>query len=116
MDTEVQCKARDLNHAQRGVLIVHVTGKQTATRGCKTTYSLMTRGLIRYVGAKGESNSPRPTHTVITEEGREVVCAVLGEYADALVASSEFLEKISAPSIVGLDRQLALAKLMTPTR
>lgn len=48
-----------------------------------TRNALLHRGLIRY--SVSEMINPKPTGTVLTEKGREIVCAVLAHYADQLV-------------------------------
>jgi hypothetical protein len=73
--------------AQRDFLIEHVNGLQTIDVGedTRTRTALFARDLIRYVGA-GRSTE-RPHFTALTDLGREVVCSILGDYADALVKS-----------------------------
>ena len=119
MLTEHQYKAADLSRAQREVLIVHALGPQPVQRSDvqrsdngRTGIILMRRGLIRYTGPDGKCGGSRPTHTLLTEDGRQVVCAILAEYADALVASAEFLKTIKAPMIAEAGRERVLAKLL----
>ena len=72
---------------QRDFLIEHVNGAQTIDVGedTRTRTAMFARDLIRYVGAGKDGE--RPHFTALTELGREVVCSILGDYADALVKS-----------------------------
>jgi hypothetical protein len=74
-----------LSASQRSVLVDHVDGEVgvvvAAYRNLQARNSLIRIGLLR----TAIPNAPRPRSTVLTEEGRRVLGAVLGEYADALV-------------------------------
>ena len=50
--------------------------------------ALISRELLRH-----DNTSTPPRYTVMTERGREVVCVVLAEYAEALIAAGA-LEKM----------------------
>ena len=111
--TPAQSKAADLATKPRELLVEHVKGFVPLVRGPLeiTRGALLRRGLVRY--KYSGSTSRFPVATVLTEEGREVVCVILGQYADSLIAAADFLERVASPPIVvGLERELALAKLM----
>ena len=119
MLTPAQRKAADLSTAQREVLITHALGQQPVNRGDKgrTCVVLMRHSLIRYVNANGQSVAYAPTHTILTDFGREVVCSILADYADALIAARKFLETVKAPPIVALPHdEIELARLMATPR
>jgi hypothetical protein len=75
--------ANVLSKAQRDSLIAHIDHPQPVNcRGPEfvTKLSLLERRLLR-----GEHpDMTRPQYTRLTELGREVVCAILGDYADKL--------------------------------
>lgn len=105
--TNAEYKASCLSNDMRGKLVAHAPGPQYLIVGCPTTYALMRRGLIRYPSR----NKITPSHTMLSDEGRAVVCVILGQYADALTAAADFLDRISSsPPVVERNRELALAK------
>ncbi len=94
-----------LSSHMRDVLIDHLDGREVPImrvselqgfRGAaggdrlRTTQALLSRGLLKTNGARSASyavqqHQKAPTHTTITEAGRRELCALLGEYADAIV-------------------------------
>jgi hypothetical protein len=68
---------------QRDLLIAHIDGPQLLAIGPETSTrtALIDRKLLRF----DTYASLRPKNTIITALGREVLCAILGDYADALV-------------------------------
>ena len=94
-----------LSSNMRDVLIDHLDGREVPImrvselrgfRGAaggdrlRTTQALLSRGLLKTNGARSASyavqqHQKAPTHTTITEAGRRELCALLGEYADAIV-------------------------------
>lgn len=101
---------------QRDLLIEHAKGPHPITRGMPieaTRQVLVNLHLVFWANATGDVVRMSPTHTALNELGRETVCIILGQYADAIVSSQDFLEKMAAPSIMAdLDRELALARIM----
>ena len=85
--------ARSLSNNQRNTLIDHVLGpqqfyarqyEQPERNIRQTKQSLLNYKLLR--PTPGKEASVRPPELMLTELGREVVCFVLGEWADKLVA------------------------------
>ena len=78
--------ANHLTKTQRDCLIEHVHGPQPFHTNVirQTKQSLVETRLLR--PPNGENMALRPTELMLSELGREVVCIILGEYADALVA------------------------------
>lgn len=124
--TPAQHRAIDMPHQMRELLMEHAAGpspirRNGNERGCdqeRTRQGLMRRNLVRYVNLQNPSSLP-PTHTILTEDGREVVCIVLGHYVDAILRSRAFLEKMEAKpasNAAQSSRELALAKVMATTR
>ncbi len=94
-----------LSSNMRDVLIEHLDGREVPImrvselrgfRGAaggdrlRTTQALLSRGLLKTNGARStayavQQHQKAPTHTMITEAGRRELCALLGEYADAIV-------------------------------
>jgi len=76
---------RNLRHSQTEVLIAHVDREVPINRlapwELPARYSLIKMGLLRSIptGAK------RPRATTLSEAGREAVCFILAQYADALM-------------------------------
>jgi len=105
-----------LKVAQRDLLIEHANGPNPIDRSSPREGSrvvLKRHGLIFWSNAMGNHNVSAPTHSALTELGRETVCCILGQYADSLVQHRKFLERVASPSIlVGIDREIALARLM----
>ena len=80
--------ARNLTIIQRNCLIAHVNGPQPfLTNDARPTKrSLIEYGLLR-APCGGQPRVSRPKELVLSELGREVVCIVLGQYAEALIAA-----------------------------
>jgi hypothetical protein len=94
--------ANQLSRQQRDCLILHLDNPQSIKRGPEftTAYSLMYRDLLR-------GDAPNfPRFTLLTELGREVLCAVLGDYADALVRAEIIAVEELQPSVPA-DTQFA---------
>lgn len=85
-----------LSSKMRDVLIDHLDGAAVpiikiselsgldASRGADrhiTTRALILRGFLKH----NSNRAKVPTHTLITEAGRAELCALLGEYADAIM-------------------------------
>ena len=81
----VRAIANKLSKQQRDFLIDHIDGPHPISQGYETFVrnALEARGLVCF----DLPQSLRPKTTIITELGREIVCAILGDYADALVRS-----------------------------
>jgi len=79
--------ARSLSNIQRSSLVEHAPGPQRyfTDTDRKTKQSLVDAGLLRPTAR--ENQAKFPPELVLSELGREVVCFILGDYADALVAS-----------------------------
>jgi hypothetical protein len=105
-----------LKVSQRDLLIEHANGPNQIDRSSPREGSrvvLKRYDLIFWTNSKGNHNVSAPTHSALTPLGRETVCCILGQYADSLVAHRTFLERMASPSIMaGLDRELALARIM----
>lgn len=75
----------NLSASQRALLIAHIDGPvelSVADRHLMRTRLTLTRaGLL----LGHPHNSPRPRKTALSDAGKQAVCAVLGEAADALV-------------------------------
>ena len=83
--------AHGLTKLQRDVLIAHVRGPQlfiAAHKYTPTTIGLMSKGLIHGFGMI------KPHHTTLTVLGREVVCIVLGDYADRLLLEKDYEDRL----------------------
>jgi hypothetical protein len=85
--------ARSLSNIQRNVLIDHVLGpqlfyaqqyEQPGRNIRQTKQSLLDSKLLRPI--TGKETSVRPPKLELTLLGREIVCIILGEWADRLVA------------------------------
>ena len=94
-----------LSSNMRDVLIDHLDGREVPIvrvselkgfRGAaggdrlRTTQALLARGFLKTNGARSsayavQQHQKAPTHTTITEAGRRELCALLGEYADAIM-------------------------------
>ena len=81
--------ARRLSRSQRNILINHVMGEQPFIVGPETAtvQSLMTLKLL-----KGDKTL-NPKNTSLSYLGREVVCVVLAEYAEALLRAGPDYEQ-----------------------
>src|SRR5882672_1877613 len=74
---------KEFTAPQRDMLIDHIDGalEVSTTRLVQVRRSLLARKLIRPY----PPGATRPRRTVLTEEGRNAACRILGECADALV-------------------------------
>ena len=85
-------EAHRLSRIQRDLLIEHCVGPQLYIAGSSWGTSillLMQRGLL-----KGDIPG-KPHFTELTTLGKQVVCTVLGEYADALTkAGPDYKERL----------------------
>lgn len=108
--SHAQIVAAGIAHRGREYLISHVNGPRPIINGYRETTrrSLVNNKILQY----WPPNTTRPKETRLTEFGRQIVCIVLGNYADALTEAKDFLEKLSAPPIIPDDREMVLAKLM----
>lgn len=104
--TEAQDKAGLLSHDMREKLVAHAAGPRQLVVGCRTTKALQGRGLIRYPSR----NKITPSETMLTEQGRQVVCVILGQYADALTAAKDFLERFASQPIAAAFDRVATIK------
>lgn len=81
--------ANKLSACQRAVLIEHVPAKMPVSNEIDAAAALRRSTLAALTGAGlvclDRKGTMRPRFTMLTELGREVVCCVLGQYADALV-------------------------------
>ncbi len=70
----------------RDSLTAHANGPQPIVVGPESSSrsALISRGLVRY-DLPGNVPTRRPHRTALTDLGREVLCVMLGDYADALV-------------------------------
>jgi hypothetical protein len=98
-------EAARLSRSMREMLVAHVRENQPIdyTIGSvenlvrRSSESLQVRGLI---SPEGHGNKINPTSTVLTDLGREVVCHVLGEYADGLVTAGV----LDHPQVIRINR------------
>lgn len=114
--------ANGLLKSSRDLLINHIDGPVPLTihgneRGPRN--ALLARSLIAF--PRGGMTTPNSTH--ITNLGREVLCCILGDYADALVRAGVLenvqpivlkkLPKVEGPDLFGLvaatEQESALA-------
>ncbi len=75
-----------LSKLQREFLIDHVDGVRPFIDQQienMTRESMIARGLVRY-HPQSRSHLGRPDGTALTNDGREALCTILGQYADAL--------------------------------
>jgi hypothetical protein len=90
----------------RELLIDHLDGAEVALRAPSAlkgmaahaaaarytlTMALIGRGWLRQMGSQA-----RPTHTVITERGRDALAELLADYADALARAADFRDRLDA--------------------
>jgi hypothetical protein len=77
--------AYELRHSQRDLLIEHVDGSVDVpvpvyiNERTSARLGLIQKGLLR------ADRGPRPTKTIITEDGRMVLAFVLADYAETLL-------------------------------
>ncbi len=89
---------QDFSVAQREVLIEHVDGwfpfeRQGYCSRNKTVSCLIARGLLSFHnGERGGWVGERPRQTFLTVLGREVLCALLADYADVLSRARSFAD------------------------
>lgn len=87
--------ARQLSRTQCDFLIDHIDSAHPLRHDNnedRTRSALISRNLIRYEYAPTIVGRPRAT--VLTQLGREVVCIVLGQYADALERARERIGRL----------------------
>ncbi len=101
--------ARSMPKAQRDLLLRHIDGPQLLAIGPETytRNALVLRNLLRF----DNPNNLRPHATLITDLGRETVCIILSDYADALVRAGVLenvqpivlkkLPKVEGPDLFG---------------
>lgn len=110
--------ADDLSAAQKEYLVDHLDGQRPlANRNAhevRTRGSLLARGFIHHK----ETITSRPTATVLTDKGRDALCAILAEYAEQLLrAEQEFLKRPVQPkAATSIERETLLRNLMTLRR
>lgn len=82
MTKSVEATVASLSFAQCEYLLFHVDHAVAVQRSnFKTLPSLLRLGLIQ----SDVPNCPRPRYTILTDFGRQAVCMLLANYADALV-------------------------------
>lgn len=112
--TALRLAAADLSIQMRELLIEHVDKPAVELNVIdgnrrRVILALVQRGLLRYCTPDGDCLRPglggvvaRPMATQISPDGREVLCALLAEYADAIVragfAVDHLLSGINAPA------------------
>ena len=84
--------ARRLSNPQRRHLIALIDGPQPYIecihRGERwVRVKLFERGLLRHCTATGHSVTASMSFYCLSDDGRQVVCAILAEYAEALIAA-----------------------------
>ena len=101
--------ARSMPKAQRDLLIRHINGPRPLAIGPEiyTRNALVLRNLLRF----DNPQNLRPRATLLTDLGRETVCIILGDYADALVRAGVLesvrpivlkkLPKVEGPDLFG---------------
>ena len=84
---------KNMPKLQRDYLVDHACGPRpiVVSENSASREALMDRRLIRT-----PAHTERPAYTELTDLGREVLCTILADYADALV-KAELLQ--SAPTI-----------------
>ena len=97
--------ASNLSAGQRERLIAHIRGPQTIDYRTGPEENLIRRAVVALLGKGLVRNDTyggaiRPKHTLLTELGREVVCHVLGDYADGLVTAGVLEE----PPLIQITR------------
>ena len=98
--------ARLLSNIQRNCLIDHVPGPQPfhADTARQTKVCLVDLKLLGQLdGMRNEA--ARPAELKLTELGREVVCIILGQYADALVSCGVLYEPLTEPELQAAIRE-----------
>jgi hypothetical protein len=104
--------ANRLSKQQRDCLIQHIDYPQPIKRGpeFQTAFCLMYRNLLR-------GDYPQfPRSTSLTELGREVLCTVLGDYADALFRTHLIEIETSAEPILPPHIQAAINSAFQPPK
>ena len=90
--------AHELSFTSRDLLIEHVDGSNDVpvpvyvTERCAARNGLIAKGLVR------PDRKERATKTIITDDGRQVLAYVLGDYADALIRAG--YSGLASPVIV----------------
>lgn len=112
-----QVVARKLSKAAAELLLEHVDGTsfvealiRTDTTMPRVRLGLIAAKLIRYT-----QYGPRPKATMITEDGRAVLCFVLADYAEILTAAGYAVAPARPTAIAATARALA-SDLLRPGR
>jgi hypothetical protein len=108
------CIADYLSAAQKEYLVDHLDGQRALVNRnaheVRTRGSLIARGFIHHK----ETITSRPTATVLTDKGRDALCAILAGYAEQLLRAEEnFLKRPVQPKA---ERETLLKNLMTLRR
>jgi hypothetical protein len=107
--------AHKLSAAQKEYLVDHLDGERSITN--RNTNEIRTRGalLSRHFIHHKETITSRPTATVLTDKGRDALCAILGEYAEQLMRAQEvFLKRPVYPkAATSVERETLLRNLMS---
>src|SRR5271156_4079611 len=79
-------EVRRLSQRQRDLMIAHIDREVDVIM--KNNHLAPVRNSLMRIGMlKGATQGDRPRATVLTERGRQVVCIILGQCADALMQS-----------------------------
>lgn len=91
--------AKNLTVAHRTLLIRHIDQRLPLDRRSENhaRRTLITKEFIKFTQVSGAASTKFPTHTILTDLGRIVVCAVLTEYAEAIISAADFLERMGSP-------------------
>lgn len=96
-----------ISMVQAEFLIDHIDAVRPITANsleASTRNSMLARKLIRFTD--GIIN---PKGTVLTDKGREVVCAILGHYADQLVRTRVLTERVNIQKMTEEEIRAAIA-------
>lgn len=96
-----------ISMVQAEFLIDHIDAVRPITANhleIPTLNAMMNRGLIRYT----ENFTNRPKGTILTDKGREVVCAILAHYADQLCRTQALTKKLSVPKMTEAEIRAAI--------
>ena len=112
-NTAARRMASQLSVGPRHLLILHIDKKLPLDRKKNTQArnTLLNRELIKYTQVNGAASTEFPTHTALTEIGRATVCAVLAEYAEAIVNAGDFLDRMASPPIAAPSPETIQAAL-----
>jgi hypothetical protein len=107
--------AQKLSAAQKEYLVDHLDGKRAIAN--RDAHEIRTRGALiaRKLIQHKETITSRPTATVLTDKGRDALCAILGEYAEQLMRAQEvFLKRPVHPkAATSVERETLLRNLMS---